>query len=475
MSVRNIAKGAASIALTNVFRVVVQTISVPLVARVISPDEYGLVAMAMPTVLFLMMLADSGIGTSLVRTETARQIEWHTCFWLSAALGIFGGAIVALIAPIASYLLAEPRLTPIIQVLAVVVPLQTLSLIPGAALLQQSRFGVIASTEIVALTASIGITVSLALSGFGVWSLVWQQITLYMVRSVLTLLRSPYRPRCAFELHQVREHVIFGRNLLATSFVSFASRSLENFIIGRVGGAGLVGVYAMALQFARLPFMLVTGPLHYVLYPYAAAIRDDVELRRSLCLLLTRLLATVCLPGMGLAAFASMPLFHLFLSEKWLAAAPIFMRLAPAIAIQSVTAILGAFLMADGRTDVQLRLAVQNSVIWLIGLSCSVWYGLESVAITYSLCSIGFTCWALRVNLSVIVCRVVPYGRCFCWPAVATIFALAIYRAAFFPDLTHDWSNMFLAAGLFFCSVAVALAAQWNTLKRNPAFTGRAT
>jgi O-antigen/teichoic acid export membrane protein len=374
VSIKQIAKGTALIAFTNVLRLLVQLFSVPVLARMLSPEDYGLAAMAMPVILFLMMIADAGLGSSLVRTGKPEEPAWHTCFWLSTGVGTVIVIGLALLSPVFGLLLNEPRIMPIITALAAIVPLQTLTLVPGAALRQKGNFGTIAAIEIAAMGASIGAAVACAVGGFGVWALVWQQIVFFAVRLALTLTCSPYRPRLIFDLPDAWEHVIFGRNLLGATLVTSASRTLESLAIGRLCGPAPLGVYSMAFQFARLPFMLVTGPFQFVLYPHIAALRDDKAKLAELFLLFTRVLAMVVLPAVGLVAVASDPVFHLLLSKKWGQAAPIFVLIAPAAALQPVTALLGTFLMALGRTDVQMRLAWQFAIVWLGGLMLSVWH-----------------------------------------------------------------------------------------------------
>ncbi len=392
MSITQVAKGTALIGLINVVRIVIQLFSVPVLARFLSPVDYGLAAMAMPVILFVMMIADAGLGTSLVRTGNSDQPAWHTCFWLSTALGIVLASVMAVSSPLVGILLNEPRIVPLIATLSAIVALQTFTIVPGAALQQQRRFGTIAATEIVAIGASVGTAVFCAVEGLGVWSLIWQQIVMYAVRFILNLTCSSYRPRLCFHLDDAREHLIFGWHLLGVNLIGFASRSIENLAIGRIYGAGVVGIYSMAFQFARLPFMLVTGPLQYVMYPQIAAMRDDKAKVASLFLLLTRVLAMAILPSVGLVAVASEPILHLLLSTKWSQAIPVFVLIAPAAALQPVTAIVGTFLMALGRTDVQKRLAMQFAAVWLVGLTVSVWYGIEAVAVTYTTCMCCFRC-----------------------------------------------------------------------------------
>ncbi|MBS0267230.1 MAG: lipopolysaccharide biosynthesis protein [Planctomycetes bacterium] len=464
MSIAKIVRGTAFIGFVNVLRLIVQFVSVPVLARLLSPVDYGLAAMAMPVILFVMLLADAGLGNSLVRTSRTNDPAWHMCFWLSVGLGIVGAAGVALLSPLVAFFLSEPRLTPMLATLAAIIPLQTFTMVPGACLQKEARFGTIAATEIVAMCTSLGAAVALAIAGSGVWALVWQQIVFYAVRLTLTLTCSPYRPRLMFDLHDAWEHVIFGRNLLGMSLISSASRSLENLVIGKVNGAGPVGVYAMAFQFARLPFMLVTGPLQYSLYPHVAAIREDRAQLTALFVLLTRVLAMVLLPAVGLVAVASEPTFTLLLSHKWVHAAPVFALIAPAAALQPVTAIVGTFLMALGRTDVQIRLAAQFAVVWIAGLTMSVWYGLEAVAMTYSVCALLFSAWSLRICLPLLDCSFASYARLFMWPMALTVVAMIGYRVLSSPEADHNALNVGIAMTLALIVTVIALLVQRRAL-----------
>lgn len=235
-------------------------------------------------------------------------------------------------------------------------------------------------------------------------------------------------------------------------------------MIGKVHGAGPVGVYAMAFQFARLPFMIVTGPLQYVLYPHVATIREDRAQMRALFLLLTRLLATVLLPAVGLVAVASEPTFNLLLSPKWGQAAHIFEIIAPATALQPVTAIVGTFLMALGRTDVQMRLAWQFATFWLVGLMASVAHGIEAVAAAYTICGLLFSMWSLRICLPLVNCSFNVYARILLLPTALTALSILVYSIIKAPSAGHEFANVCLAAFLSLITISFAMIAQRRDL-----------
>lgn len=469
--IRTIASGALTMSSVNIIRLIVQMVSLPIMARLLSPEDYGLAAMAMPLILFVMMVADGGLGNSLIRTSAPESHEWHTCFWITCVFGAVFSLIIAAVAPLAATILGQPRLTGIIVALSVIVFAQTVTLIPGAALQKASRFGTTAAIEISALLLGILTAVVTAMMHMGVWALVLQQVVFYAVRVILTLVFSPYRPRIVFHLKDAWQHLVFGWHILGSTLITFTSRSLENLIIGKYAGPAPLGIYAMAFQFARLPFMVVTGPLQYVLYPRIVELRDDKAKLSELFLLITRMLAIILLPSVALVAVASKPIFHLLLSAKWEAAAPIFMLVAPATALQPVTAIQTTFLMAIGRTDVQMRLAMQMAIFWFIGLILSVSYGIYAVAMAYSVCSILYIIWSLYVCLPLIGCNFRDYMKALFWPVSLSAGGGVLYLLAHANFKSGDFISISVAAFLTFAVIAICAFIQRGELKAALAFS----
>lgn len=434
MSLKKLLTGTALLSSVNMLRLIVQFLSLPLLARILSPADYGVVAMAMPIVLLVMLFADSGLGSSLVRDKSADLTAWHSCFWLTVAFGAGLCLLLATLAPVIAYWMQEPTLGAVMASLATVIFLQSLALVPGAALQQRGLFARIALAEISAMAASVGVAISAALHGMGVWALVWQQVTLYAVRLVLNLVFSPYRPRAVFKWASALPHVIFGWNLLAANVVGFGSRTVESMAIGKVRGAADLGTYGMAFQFARLPWMLVTGPLQYVLYPLVAGAQSDPGKLRAQVLLASKVLATLLIAPMALVGAASVPVFDLLLSEKWREAAHVFALIMPAAAALPVVGILGTFVLAIGRPEVQLKLTTQSSVLWLICLGGSVWFGLSTIALAYTLFTLAFSVWSLRVILPLLGCSLTDYYK-----AIGGQIVLAIVAAAAYRTIVYIW------------------------------------
>ena len=323
MSLRKFVADTASVSSVNVLRLLAQVLVVPVLARFLSPNDYGLVGMAMPFIAFAMIIADAGVGMSLIRTPASERRVWSTCFWLLVFLGMAVTGLLAASAPLAVLLLDEPRLGPMVMTLAWVVLAQALATVPGAVLQQQRRFQAIARIEVAAVTAGIVAAVVMAIHGEGAWALIGQQLVFFGVRLILTWCCAPFRPLWICDWRGVREHLTFGGHLLGVNLIGFFTRSLDNLVIGTVLGAAAVGIYSMTFQFARLPMMIVTGPLMSVLYPHLIDIQEDAEALRRILQSATRVLAILMFPVIGMvavnnaSALAKVLARHLSWAKRW--------------------------------------------------------------------------------------------------------------------------------------------------------------
>ena len=442
MSVRKIALGTAAISFARITRLLAQFVAIPILARLLSPADYGVVAIAMPFALFAMMLADAGIGMSLVRTPASERRAWSTSFWLSVALGVVFAALMAAAAPIATAAFSEPALTPLIAALSFVVIAQAVHLIPIAALQQQGRFGAIAVTELAATTAGLATAVCSALSGAGAWALILQQVAFFAVRVVAVCALSPFRPLWVFDWPAVRSHVLFGRNVLGVSLVTYFARSADNWVVARALGASAVGVYSMAFQFARLPVQLVTGPFQYVVYAELTRMKDDPAAVARVFMAATRVLALVVFPFMGLVALGGTHVFSALLSAKWSDAGLLFALVAPACAVQTVAAIGDTVVYALGRTDLQLRTAIEYAVVWLLALAVAVGWGLAAAAVCYTVCTLLYQLRYFSLVLPVLGLDKRSYVAAYAVPCAATIVGMAAYAMLARTQAMADWVHV---------------------------------
>ena len=318
MSLRTIVTGTAFASAASVTRILAQFIVVPILSRLLTSADYGLVGIASPFVFFAMLIADAGVGMSLVRSAPVEDtVSWSTSFWLVLLLGSGLALILVAFAPLAAHVFGEPKLEPILIILSYTVVAQAAAIIPGAALQQAQRFSTIAAVEMSSTLLGIIAVVIAGLLGAGVWALIAQQVVFFTSRSLLTFIYSPFRPHLTFNLPKIKSHVAFGRDVIGASAIAQLVGSIDNLVIGHVLGSSAVGFYAMAMQFIRLPTIVVAGPLQFVLFSHMAAIKDNLPAIRRTFLLVTRVLGIIIFPSLGMVATAHFSFFNILLSEKW--------------------------------------------------------------------------------------------------------------------------------------------------------------
>jgi O-antigen/teichoic acid export membrane protein len=465
LSLRKIVTGTALVSSASLVRILAQFIALPILSRLLTSTDYGLVAIALPFIVFAMLITDAGIGMSLVRSVPLEdEVIWSTSFWLVLALGTGLAVILAALAPLAAYVFSEPRLELIWVVLALTIGAQAAAVIPGAALQQARRFSTIATIEITSILLGIAAAVIAGFLGAGVWALVTQQIVFFITRVILTLVCSPFRPRLIFSLAKIKSHLAFGRDVLSVNMVAHFSGSIDNLVIGHVLGPASVGFYSMAMQFVRLPTVVVTGPLQFVLYSHMATIRDDLPAIRRVFLLVTRVLAIIVFPSLGMVAAAHFSTFNILLSEKWSQSSTIFMILSAAGAVQAMMALGGDIMLILGRSDLRLRTTVEFSLIWLCALVLSVSYDIYWVAVMYNCAVLLYLPRTLRLVLSLIQCPLKTYLEAMLVPALATLASIVLYEEIVESFTPQKYADVGLAALLAVVTIAISALVQLRPL-----------
>ena len=470
MSLNKIARGTSMMFLATFARLAVQVITIPVLARYLSPEEYGVVAMALPFVFFLMMFADAGLGDSLARTVVKNKTLWISSFWVSVALSIVLSVFMLMIAPLAAYMFNEPRLTPIVATLAIAVFCMSLAAIPGASLRQEGRFEAIAGISTASLVAGTIAAIIIAVKGGGAWALVGQQLAIYGTRLVLNFWFSSFRPQFMFSFNGLKEHLYFGRNLVGIGMIAFLSDTIGTFAIASVLGTTAIGIYALALSLAHLPMKLLGGSLGFVSYTHMSHIKDNKTLLRRLFLFLTQLQSIFIFPAMGMIAVAHDPLFRLFLSDKWAEAGTIFMLLAPGTSLQSVNSLCTVITLSSGRSDLTFRIIFEAFLLWCISLLTFVWFGLEWAAFAFSLATISYLPRLLHLVLPLIDCPTSAFVKIIARPLAITAVFIGFYLVLKSWPAANDLALFSLAFGLGVVALASIIVPQYKQLRSEQEF-----
>lgn len=450
-----------------ILRMLVQILILPVLARVLSPTDYGVVALAMPFVLFAMALSDAGMSASLIRSKTHNDAEWSTGFWAVTGLGLLLALILTSVGLAGSFFLKEPLLFPVVAVLSLTILLQSIATVPGTKLQQNNQFGTIAKIDVLSMLVSLISAVTSAYCGWGVWALVTQQVTHFATKMIMTLLLSGFRPRMIFHMPLIHHHLIFGRDMLGVNFINFIRQSVNSVMIGKILGTAPVGIYSMATTFSELPLRIISGPVQNVLYPRITALHDNIKTLRTLFLFITRIMSVCIIPGISMVAVAHAPIFQLVLSEKWREAGFVFMWLSPAAIILCITALRGTLAIALGQTTIWLKQSYEITLMSILALICAVPFGIQWVAVAYSFAIMLYIPRSLSKILPLIDVSLSDYFKTMYIPCGLSLGSILLYLATTQVNDIGDWSKFFVAFVLGGATCLISLALQKDIIKQN--------
>jgi O-antigen/teichoic acid export membrane protein len=414
----------------SMLRIAAQFFVMPILARLLSPHEYGVVSLAMPVVVLLMVFADAGVGQSLIKEDENNKIIWSSSFWMTSIIGLLLSMICLAVSPLVAYGFGEHDLGPVVRALSVIAFLQAISTVPGVLLQKHGRFATIAIIEVSSMVLGLLVALVTALNGLGYWALVFQQLMQFSVRAGLTIPISRYRPLFSFQPKILGEHLRFGRSMLGNNLVLNLSQSLEVIIVGNLLGTAAAGVFSMAFLFARLPSRIIAGPLNFVIYSHLIPYRDDPDKLRSAFLAVTYLVASVVFSGLFLTAVAHEVIFGLVLGPKWLSAGDLFAIVGPFAAFQILIGLTTTIRLVTGHAARQMQMTVEFSVIWSLLLLGIASFGIYAAGLAFGAAVLVSLPRNVLSILKIIRGSAMDYVRAVCVPFFVAVIAAGCYLGA---------------------------------------------
>lgn len=440
-----------------------QLVALPVVARFLSVEEFGLVALAMVVVLFTQLFSDAGLGRSLIRQDAIDRAEWSSVFWLLVVVGLGLSSICLVMAPIWAWAYESRELFGLVAALSVVPFLLAVSAVPSAWMERHNRFASIALIRTLAAGAGVAAAVGFAVAGFGAWALVFQQIALATVQCLGIWVSSRFRPMSPRHRTSLRGHIVFARDSIAVSFLQTAQRQVPAMLIGHVLGAVLLGLHSMAQRLLIQPSMALSGPMAQVAYVRMAKVKSDNATLGELYNGSIRFLALAIFPPVAVIAGGAGDLFGFVLSEPWRPVGILFALAAPGYALEAVIGTAGVVYQAVGQTGARLRMVFERVVLRLIAVAIAVPFGVEAVAATISIFALLYLprFWQ-RLH------REVPFDRLAALKAMgksASVSALAFVAMFYLSRTASGWEMLGWAIALMSAGWVLAAGVQYRSLR----------
>lgn len=347
-----------------------------LIARQLSPDDYGVIAMLAIFFSVCGTLVDSGFSTALIRKTDRTESDNSTVFYFNIAVGLVVSLLLFVSAPLIAHFYDTPLLVPVTQVLSVTVFISSFGTVQQALLTSRIDFKTQSKISLTTTLLSGILGVWGAYEGFGVWALVWQMLSSSILRSVLLWIFVRWRPTMPFSVASFRGLFAFGLRLLASSLLDAAYNNSYTLVIGKFFSAPVLGNYSRANQFVHFPSSNISAIIQRVTFPALSAIQNEDARLASSYRRLLRFSAFIVFPLMiGLAAVAK-PMIVVFLSEKWLGAAVILQIICFSMMWFPIHAINLNLLQIKGRSDLFLRLEVIKKMIGVTVLCITIPLGI---------------------------------------------------------------------------------------------------
>lgn len=381
-------KGASWSAVSRVGQQILQVISMGILARLLGPGAYGLMAMATSFLNFLQQIGDMGTGSAVIQRDQLDDALTDSIFWFNILVGALAGALILAITPLAVLFYREPQVAPVLRTLSLTVPLTALGIVHQSLLIRHMEYRKLAIIELgTGLLASLSAVIA-AWKGAGVWSLVLAAIVNTGATSILSWFLCGWRPTRHIDLKQIRSVASYSFNLSGFVVVNYFARNAGHFFVGRFLGATALGYYQLAYTLMLYPLQNITGVLGRVLFSAFARIQHDNERLSSGFVRVISVINAITAPMM-LGLFITVdPLIRVFLGGKWLPLVPLVSWLAPVGLMQSVSSPVGQIYLAKGRTDLMFRVGTVSTICQVLSYIAGIPWGVQGVVISYALVNI---------------------------------------------------------------------------------------
>lgn len=429
------------------------------IARILTPEDYGLVGMLAIFMVISQTFVNSGFSTALIRMTDRTADDYATAFCFNVTAGLFIYSILFLTAPAIASFYGMPILKDILRVYAVVLVISALEIVPRTKLMVAVDFKTQAIVGLIAALVSGGTGIGMAYAGYGVWALVWQAIVNVAVSVFLLWIVTGWKPwEGRLAKRSFHRLFSFGSKLLGSSLLHIFYKNISALVIGKCYTPADLGLYSRGQQIAEVPSMQLTGIIRRVSYPVLARLQDDDERLTRVYRQYLGMSSLVIFFLMVLLVAMAEPLVLLLLTEKWLGAVPFLRIFCLALVFDHICQINNNMLYVKGRSDLFLRLEIIKKLIVFPLLLLAIPYGVIAICfvpVAHELVDLVLGTYCIRRLLGIRKANPLKdYG-------IYLLYALIACIPAFLLCLTDlsPWLSLPMA---FLLSTSLYLAMLWK-------------
>lgn len=346
----------------------IQFISGIILARLLTPYDYGCIGMISIFMVLAEAFTDSGFGSALIQKKQPTQEDYSTIFWWNMGMAIMMYVILFVSAPAISKFYDIPLLRDVLRVEGLILFIYAFNIVQRNQLMKNLNFKVLSIVTIITALISLGVTIFMAYNGFGVWALVAQGLISSAIPAIVFWFLIKWRPILAFSKKSFKDLFSFGGYMFLTHLVNSFGQQIQGLLIGKTYNPTTMGYYSKAHGTEKLASNSISSVMTQVTYPLYAEAQDNPQMLISMVKRLTMTLSYITMPLMFILILLGKPIFILLYSDRWLASVPYFQVLCIAGLANCLMAVNTQTIAAIGKSRIMFRWTLVKRIVGIAAI-----------------------------------------------------------------------------------------------------------
>lgn len=339
--------------LSSITIAILQILQISILARYLSPEDFGLMAIVIVVIGFSRIFSDMGISNAIIHNQNTTSDQLSSLYWLNIASGLFLFLVIVSLSSYIADFYSQPKLINLLMLLASIFVVLSIGNQYRVLFQKDLQFDIMAKIEITAAVMAFNVAIVLAVKGFGVYALAYATLTNAMISSILFLILGlkKHKPSFIYKHSEIKKYLGFGMFQMGDNTLNYFNSQIDVILIGKFLGAETLGIYAIAKQLVMRPFQIINPILTKVAFPTMAKVQNNPEKLKNIYLKIIDLLGTINFPIYAFIILFAHEIVFVMFGEQWIEAVPIIQILALSVALITIGNPVGSLLLAKGKVN----------------------------------------------------------------------------------------------------------------------------
>jgi O-antigen/teichoic acid export membrane protein len=392
-----------------------------ILARLLLPDDFGLIGMATIFIGLFLLLSDLGTGKAIIQKQDLGERALSSLFWFNILIGMISAGIVVFLSPFIATFFNQPSLQLLLCVLSLSFVILSFSVVQSALMQKELQFRKVAIITAVGILLGGAAGIFAAVVGLGVWALAIQYLTTCLISTVIYFIVSKWKPHFFFHWSDIREVWGFSIYLSGFNFSNYLARNSDNLIVGRFLGSAALGNYALAYRMMVYPISNLTSIIQQGVLPLFSRVQDDERLSRAF-IKSSRYQAFLITPAMLGLAVVSREFILGFFGEKWSAAIPVLAILCLVAVFQPYVMYFTVVLVSKGMTRALFLWSLASTILLIACFLIGIRWGIVGVALLYLIAQVAIALISMPILFRLCKISLLAFLRNLSLPFIASLF-----------------------------------------------------